>query len=160
MKFLLHNFWARKRSKRENRKLINRKLVGKEIDDGQAERETFANLSNRSTQQISKFSSSNTKPHLLPEFAKFRRRQSRWCPVGGWVVIKKNSFGVNSINFTYAIHLEDDLRVLNAEITNYDTWQVSTLRNDTLRRRDEAVQAFHEGYLADDVVMDFDVLAA
>lgn len=62
-----------------------------------------------------------------------------------------------SSGFTYAIHPNDDLRLLNAEIGNYDTRRIGC---DALRRRDEAVDGGDEGHLTNDIVMDLDELSA
>lgn len=59
--------------------------------------------------------------------------------------------------FTYAIHPDDGLRLLNAEIGNYDTRWIGC---DALRRRDEAVDDANEGYLTNDIVMDLEKLFA
>lgn len=122
----------------------------RKIDDGQAEwwkkkfviviallpRPFFSfslSLSFASNTTMSKFSSCKIldgKPHLLPKLRNFHQKQNRLCPgkIAGWKLKenKKEKFQVALQNFyrsksTHAIHPEDDLGLLNTEITDYDT---------------------------------------
>lgn len=60
----------------------------------------------------------------------------------------------------YAVHFKDNLRFSIAEITNYDTWQISALREQAFGGGDEAIHTGDERHLSNEVVMDLDVLFA
>lgn len=101
----------------------------------------------------------------MPEVGKFRQRRTPSCPVeenakSGW----KSSVSEFANKFhqvvAYAVHFKDDLIVLSAKITNYDARQIRALGDGALGGGDEAVQAWREVHLPDDVVVDIDELPA
>lgn len=62
---------------------------------------------------------------------------------------KKALYKFNS----YAVHFEDNLSVLNSQVSNYNTWHISVITYCTFRCGNDAVCAFNKSNLLDLIMM-------